>query len=114
MGGERQRISLQDYAFSSETVLASQGKRGLFTRPHDNVVEGFDPTGIPSELEQSEEPNLNPSVDNVNIPDGFMDKGDMEREEIISQTQLAVRKAFDRADFEVALEASRAARDLVS
>ncbi len=114
MGDERWPFSLQDYVFSSETAIVSQGKRGLFTCRHDDAVEGFDPTGIPPELEQSEEPIHNPPIDNANIPDGFMDKGDMEREKIISETQLAVRKAFDRADFQVALEASRAFRDLVS
>ncbi len=114
MGGERWPFSLQDYVFSSETAIVSQGKRGLFTRRHDDAMEGFDPTGIPPELEQSEEPIHSPPIDNANIPDGFMDKGDMEREKIISETQLAVRKAFDRADFQVALEASRAFRDLVS
>ncbi len=85
-------------------------------RIHSGMVGGFDPTGIPPELEQSEEPksNHNPSIDNINIPDGFIDKGDMEREKIISEAQMAVRKAFDQADFQVALEASRAVRDLVS
>ncbi len=104
---------MQDYVFS-EAAIVGQGKRGLFTRSHDDAVKGFDPMGIPPELEQSEEPIRNPPIDNANIPDGFMDKGDMEREKIISETQLAVTKAFERADFKVALEASRALRDLVS
>ncbi len=105
MGGERQRSSLQDYILSSGMVVVSPGRRGLLMRIHSGMVGGFDPTGIPPELEQSEEPksNHNPSIDNINIPDGFIDKGDMEREKNISEAQMAVRKAFDQADFQVAL-----------